>query len=264
MLPSAMSGQGLVLAIGADEELIRFAFLNKVPFSAQQLGLMAKSLGLSLRMVGKTSSVEQAVGYARAIALNRLPKLEEAARLSLIRAIVEPMAMSNLDDPVLTLVLEDMSRDHPSYKDFEQLHQQVKGHKAAPAQDECAGRAGCHRGPTVQVTDLAYRAAPSKLTGTVVYVMCVCNVCCCLWPLTTCIAKALIPGDGQIPGCRLVVSDLECNCQGRRLTFCTSLGLCVCMPMKLHPSATVSVCVCVCVCRCVCLCVCVCVCMSAF
>jgi len=159
-----MSGQGLVLRIGDEEELIRFAFLNKVPFIAQQLGLMAKHMGLSLRMVGKTSSVEQAVGYAKAIAEHTLPELEHTARLSLVRAIVEPMETSNLDDPVLALVLEDMSKDHPSYKDFEDLHQKVKGQHMAPAKDEHAadGRAGGHRGPVIQVTDLAYRAAPSS------------------------------------------------------------------------------------------------------
>jgi len=157
-----MFGQDLVLRIGAEEELIHFAFLLKVPFIAQQLGVMAKSLGLSLRSVGKASLVEQAIGNAKAIAERQLPDLEQAARLSLTRAIVEPTAIPNLDDPVLALVLEDMSKDHPAYKDLEDLHQRAKGQRMAPAQDAHAadGRAGGHRGPVVQDTDLAYRAAP--------------------------------------------------------------------------------------------------------
>ena len=44
MLPETMSGHGLVWRIGADEELIRFAFLHKVHFTGQQLGLIAKSI----------------------------------------------------------------------------------------------------------------------------------------------------------------------------------------------------------------------------
>jgi len=157
-----MFGQGLVLRIGAEEEHIHFAFLLKVPFIAQQLGVMAKSLAVILRSVGKASLAEQAIGNAKAIAQRQLPDFEQAARLSLIRAIVEPMAISNLDDPVLALVLEDMSKDHPAYKDLEDLHQQSKGQRMAPAQGAHAadGRAGGHRGTVVQVTDLAYRAAP--------------------------------------------------------------------------------------------------------
>jgi len=95
-----------------------------------------------------------------------LSDLQVPARLSLVRAIVEPsMAPSDLDDPVLALVLEDMAKDNPSYKDFEQLHEQVKGHRLAPAKDEHAdehadGRAGRVRGPTIQVTDMAYLAMP--------------------------------------------------------------------------------------------------------
>lgn len=162
LMPDTMSGQGLVWRIGAEEELIRFAFLNKVPFTGQQLALMAKSMGISLRLISKTGSVDNAVNLAKAIASKRLPELETTARLSLVRAIVEPMVTCNLDDPVLALVLDDMSRDHPSYKDFHKLHEMVKGNRAAPAKDEHAdGRAGRAVGPTTQVTDLAYRAAPS-------------------------------------------------------------------------------------------------------
>jgi hypothetical protein len=150
--------------VGAEEpDLVRFAFLNKVPLVGQQLGLVAKSMGISLRMVSKTGSVELAAGYARAIALKQFPDLEAGARLSLVRAIVEPMAISNLGDPMLALVLDDMAKDHPSYKDFEELHQKVKGHQMAPAKDEHNdGRAGRDVGPTLQVTDPAYRAAPSS------------------------------------------------------------------------------------------------------
>ena len=134
--PEAMSRQGLVWRVGATEELIRFAFLNKVPFTGLQLGMMAKSMGISLRMVAKTASVDQAAAYARAIADKALPELQVPARLSLVRAIVEPsMAPSELDDPVLALVLEDMAKDNPSYKDFEHLHQHVKGDRLAPARD---------------------------------------------------------------------------------------------------------------------------------
>ena len=162
LVPEAMSGQGLVWRVGAEEELIRFAFLNKVHFTGQQLGMMAKSMGISLRMVSKTASVDQAVAYAKAIAHKAFADLPVPAQLSLVRAIVEPsMAPSDLADPVLALVLEDMATDNPSYKDFEALHQQVKGHRLAPARDEHAdGRAGRLRGPTIQVTDMAYRAMP--------------------------------------------------------------------------------------------------------
>jgi len=123
-------------------------------------------MGISLRMVSKTASVDQAAAYAKAIADKALSDLQVPARLSLVRAIVEPsMAPSDLDDPVLALVLEDMAKDNPSYKDFEKLHEQVKGHRLAPAKDEHAdehadGRAGRVRGPTIQVTDMAYLAMP--------------------------------------------------------------------------------------------------------
>ena len=155
-----MSRQGLVWRVGHAEELIRLAFLNNVPFTGQQLGMMAKSMGISLRMVSKTASTDQAAAYARAIADKALPELQVPARLSLVRAIVEPsMAPADLNDPLLALVLEDMAKDNPSYKDFAQLHQQVKGHRIAPARDEHDdGRAGRVRGPTIQVTDMAYRA----------------------------------------------------------------------------------------------------------
>lgn len=164
MMPENMSGQGLVWQLGAEEEPIRFAFLNKVPFTSQQLGMMAKSMGISLRLVGKTASVDQAVHYARAIALQALPDLDAPARLSLIRSIVEPMAMANVGhDPVLALVLDEMAKDNPSYKDFSELHDHVKGQMAAPASDEHAdGRAGRVCGPTLQLTDLVYRAATSN------------------------------------------------------------------------------------------------------
>lgn len=159
LVPEAISGQGLVWRVGHAEELIRFAFLNKVPFTGQQLGMMAKSLGISLRMVSKTASVDQAAAHAKAIADKTLPELEQPARLSLIRAIVEPStAPAQLNDPVLALILDDMAKDNPSYKDFEKLHQQVKGHRIAPARDENDdGRAGRVCGPTIQVTDMAYR-----------------------------------------------------------------------------------------------------------
>ena len=161
-MPEAMSGLGLVWRVGATEELIRFAFLNKVPFTGQQLGMMAKSMGISLRMVSKTASVDQAAAYAKAIANQALSDLQMPARLSLVRAICEPApAPADLNDPVLALVLEDMAKDNPSYQDFEALHQQVKGHRLAPARDEHAdGRAGRVRGPTIQLTDMAYRAMP--------------------------------------------------------------------------------------------------------
>ena len=168
MLPDNMGGQGLVWRIGAEEEeVIRFAFLNKVPLTSQQLGLLAKFMGISLRLIGKTASVDQAAQYARAIAQQSFPELDVPARLSLIRSIVEPMATATLaHGPVLALVLDEMSKDNPSYKDFEGLHQQVKGQMAAPAVDEHASRAGCPRGPTIQVTDILYRAGHLMLSNT--------------------------------------------------------------------------------------------------
>ena len=166
MLPETMSGHGLVWRIGADEELIRFAFLHKVHFTGQQLGLIAKSMGISLRLAGKTASVDLAVQLAKAIAHKALPELDPAAILSLVRAIVEPSTMiKQAHDPVLALALDELSKDNPSYKDFEDLHNQVKGQMAAPAVDEHDdGRAGRACGPTTQVTDIAYRAAFSSWT----------------------------------------------------------------------------------------------------
>ena len=56
--------------------------------------------------------------------------------------------------------LDELSKDNPSYKKFEELHNQVNGRMAAPAVDtNDDGRAGRACGPTTQVTDLVYRAA---------------------------------------------------------------------------------------------------------
>jgi hypothetical protein len=163
LLPEDMSGQGLVWQILMEEELIRFAFLQKVRFTCQQLGLLAKFMGISFRLEAKTRSVDQAVQFAGAIAIRVLPDRDTADRLSIVRAIVEPIATRKQGlDPVLALVLEEMAKDNPSYKDFADLHNEVKGQLVAPAADEHSkeGRAGAARGPTIQVTDLAYRAAP--------------------------------------------------------------------------------------------------------
>ncbi len=160
-MPDNIFGQGLVWIIGDEVELARFACLSKIQFSGHQLGMIAKSLGISIRMVSKTASVDHAGACARAIASQALPDLDVTARLSLVRAIVEPIAMAKVD-PLLALALEELSKDDPPYKDFTDLHNVVKGQLAAPASDEHAARRAKAQGPVTQVTDLAYRAAPSS------------------------------------------------------------------------------------------------------
>jgi hypothetical protein len=161
MLPYNIYGQGLVWRIGEQVALVRFAFLSKVKFSGHQLGMIAKSLGISILRVSTTSSVDHAGACARAIASQALPDLDVIARLSLVRAIVEPISMARMD-PVLALALEELSKDNPSYKGFADLHDSVKEQQVEAPSDEHAARRANAQGPVTQVADLAYRATLSS------------------------------------------------------------------------------------------------------
>ena len=158
--PLAMPKQGLLWRISEEVDIVRFAFQNKVILTTQHLSFLAKAMNIrNGKLIGKTNPKDQACAIAKAIIEQVFPAMEEDDRIVLAQAIVQPDIAAGVDDPVLDQVLEELQDQDRSYAKFEELHEQVKGHKAMQkVLKDNKSRVGQVRGPSLQLTPMEYRA----------------------------------------------------------------------------------------------------------
>ena len=158
--PLAMPKQGLLWRISEEVDIVRFAFQNKVILTTQHVSFLAKAMNIrNGKLIAKTNPKDQACAIAKAIIEQVFPAMEEDDRIVLVQAIVQPDIAAGVDDPVLDQVLEELQDQDRSYAKFEELHEQVKGHKAMQkVLKDNKSRVGQVRGPSLQLTPMEYRA----------------------------------------------------------------------------------------------------------
>ena len=186
-------GPGLVYQVTAKQDMLPFCFQQKVPLTSQQLVLLAKFLNLRLQRVRqKTAQKEAAMLAAQAVALHVLPDLPPESRDEIVKAIVTG-SVADLPatfDPLLCPIIDEIrgrnNVDLPKsiVKALDEQHAAAKGQalQGAAPQVSRERRAAMAKVAHLEKTPREYRD--------------------------------LIPGNGLIPGCRLVQPEGSLFVQG--------------------------------------------------
>ena len=184
---------GLMLRILKEQDLIAFCFQSKVPLNSGHMTMLARFLGVRLqRVVSKTASQEANMLAGLAIAGKVLPDMSRQDREELVKAMVSP-GVQDLPlgyDLLLLPVIEEVQARHnlnlpkSLEKAIDSIHAAAKGMHVLQQGEK----------PKIDRRTLKAMAKAQQFT-----------------PLGY---RSKLPGDGLIPGCRLVVLDETCCLQG--------------------------------------------------